>query len=143
MQTLRGSLRGYIFQKTKNEASKIFDVASALPTYKMLLDLPRDVVEYILSIVIYRLYIREYILIEENANEMTQTACFVSSYQNSRMSRLMRKLGLIHPQILQMLRRATKTENQRTAYGRVWRVWKFRQSFFHTLISHSEYEKKF
>ena len=109
----------------------------------MLLDLPRGVLEYIVSIVIYDKYEGAYASkigkdddVRQNVMRMDRYL-FVSTYHNSSMSRLMRDLGLIHPQILQMLKHATKTEKRQTAVnGRVWTGWKFRQNFFHTLTSH-------
>lgn len=105
----------------------------------MLLDLPKDVLSYILSIVVYETYVENYnrngMLLRDNILSMTKQRSFYCRYGGckARLSQVMRILSAIHPKIRQILMSACETgasENKNITKH----VWRFREHFFYPMF---------
>lgn len=94
----------------------------------MLLLLPRDVLAYILSILVYDKWIESYGVEGINIAAHTfaeKAGYFYYPYDASRMGTFVRHLSFIHPLIREILQKASNCEDKG--------VWGFHKHFFHTL----------
>lgn len=93
---------------------------------KMLLLLPRDILAYILSMLVYdywtRAYCCVYVRFDENIDYMTRH--FVYRYAGSAMGTFVKNLSLVHPSIREILKKASRFHENN---------WGFHKQFFHTL----------
>lgn len=106
----------------------------------MLLTLPKEILSYILSLVVVEKYMSYYMSIHSKSQTNFKEAiairklmrvgpsegvgCFVRSYGESPMSKTMKNLSSIHPTIRQLLRRVTIVHSET--------LWRFDQRFFST-----------
>lgn len=94
----------------------------------MLLQLPKDILRYILSLVVYDTLVEKY--------GMSSVGCITSSfaiacrYDESEMSTAVKTLSLIHPSTRQLLVDVSEV-NLRIRY------WRFKPSFFVTLLQNN------
>ena len=104
----------------------------------MLLELPKDVLTYLISIVLYDTFVEEYGFIdclEENVKHITRSdGDFYCAYVDSRMGRAMKRLCLVHPLLRRLLQSATIIYDDRFSSGK---LWGFKRDFFQTLITHA------
>lgn len=101
----------------------------------MLLLLPKEILEYILSLVVYDRFIKVYpsLVGAGSQGEITnylQTWRFYQVYRDSALSPLMRELSLVHPRIWKILVAATILM---TTGFVSQKTWKFDERFFLTL----------
>ncbi len=100
--------------------------------------LPKELVEYILSIVIFDFYSDLYTDGEESYCESIKSMCqqntnmFYIKHSISPMSKLMSSLSLIHPKIRQMLK------NKCVFYFHVKKMWNFKRTFFSSIVQHNQ-----
>lgn len=115
----------------------------------MLLQLPREILEYILSIVVYDYCVGERVrtgtglryekthtsvVVEENIALMTlHGGSFYCEYHESNRSILMRRLSFVHPKLRKILLDVSIKRGKNFDKN----VWSFDERFFHTLSSHS------
>lgn len=118
-----------------------------------LLHLPKDIVSYILSLVVYNRYVEEYASdmdIQINVAMLCSDGRFKCRYSVSGMTNLMRTLNLVHPLFRSILHNAcifgsvqvlgaTETfssfgERKLINTPKVYRCWCFKEQFFHTLM---------
>ena len=96
----------------------------------MLLGLPKDVLTYILSIVVYEVYVEKYGAAWRGVGVNVQTITqfggdFERRYENSQMASFLKVLCLVHPVVKQLLRKTTRPYDQ---------LWSFKREFFQTLL---------
>lgn len=111
------------------------------PKQKMtgLIQLPTDILRYILSIVVYDTFVIDYPVylglgIVDNITRITRKGGdFYCLYSQSKMATLLKKLGLIHPATRRVLVDATIFYDQPGAI----KLWGFNPSFFATLLGNS------
>lgn len=101
---------------------------------KMLLKLPKDVLSYILSLVIYETFEKNYAAmlssIETNLHRLTHDFEFYCEYNNGCMSGTIKQLSRVHPVFRQILIRATVFSNR----DRNFPDFQFKRSFFNSLL---------
>ena len=74
----------------------------------MLLQLPKDILHYILSIVVFEEFVEKYIFYGAHKIEsLTEEYVFHSWYDDGKLSGTFRTLSRIHPQLRQILRSFT------------------------------------
>ena len=100
----------------------------------MLLQLPKDVLTYILSIVVFETYITQVSPFVRSTtfliDELTRPGAFTCFVDNSiTMVPLMKTLSLIHPSIHKLLLTGCK----KLVGGN---RWSYKRSFFNTLLPH-------
>lgn len=117
----------------------------------MLLALPKDVLEYILSLLVYDTFMQNYVRseakgalaftskeIQKNVQRMCVSG-FDSSYRHSLMSTQMKNLSHVHPRIRKILLGITVAKPKEGQTNE--NEWKPKECFFHTLLSHSSMQK--
>lgn len=100
----------------------------------MLILLPKEILEYILSIIIYDRYALCYPYYAKTCSkteviEKLLQWRFYRKYKLSEMAPLVKQLSLIHPRIRQILVQATWISTEVFQH----RTWQFRERFFLTL----------
>lgn len=106
----------------------------------MLLSLPKDVLRYILSIVVYDTLVEHYSIFCERTNSVSQNISLLTStysmdcrFTDSKMAAAVKCLSLVHPSIHRLLVDVSEVATERVFYSRS-RYWKFNASFFVTLL---------
>ena len=98
----------------------------------MLLQLPKDILYYILSIVLYDNYVNSYYHnpsdVKKNVEALVRCN-FDCRYNYSKMASFVKQLSSIHSIIRKMLRASSWFDTH------PW--WGFEKRFFHTLCSHA------
>ena len=101
----------------------------------MLLKLPRDILSFILSIVVFE----EYRCTEPNCYDETLLRClsgenmFIREYGPRRFASHLRYIRLVHPFLRDMLYNACNFGIERRTQIKCWH---FKKTFFHTLSAH-------
>lgn len=89
--------------------------------------LPRDILVYILSMLVYDRWAKRYcavsLSVAENIELMSHYFCY--RYNTSVMAQYVKRLSLVHPLFRDILRNATDRRDPS--------VWGFHTQFFHTL----------
>lgn len=114
-----------------------------------LIQLPTDILRYILSLVVYDAFVTNYPIyadesVETNVSTITKKGgdfyCLVTE---SKMTRTMKMLGLVHPKTRHILLNASKFYHQ--GNGDTWnyanRLWSFDPTFFVTLAQSAKRKK--
>ena len=94
----------------------------------MLLQLPKDILHYILSIVVFEEFVKKYEYGERTIKSLTEDYVFHCPYDNQKLSGTFCTLSRVHPQLRQILRSFTIFIE--TNWGQ---RFKLKREFFNTL----------